>query len=68
MPERSRSTSIPAPWISFPSSRIWPASMGSIRLMVRMRVDLPEPEGPQTTTTSPVAMVSLTSSSARYEP
>ena len=27
--------------------------MGSSLLIVRMRVDLPEPEGPQTTTTSP---------------
>ena len=36
-----------------PSMRISPESMVSRRLMVRHMVDLPEPEGPITTTTSP---------------
>ena len=36
-----------------PSIRISPESMVSSRLTVRHRVDLPEPEGPMITTTSP---------------
>ncbi|SKZ84800.1 Uncharacterised protein [Mycobacteroides abscessus subsp. abscessus] len=36
-----------------PSTRISPESMGSSRLIVRHNVDLPEPDGPRTTTTCP---------------
>ena len=36
-----------------PSMRISPESMVSRRLMVRHMVDLPEPDGPMTTSTSP---------------
>ena len=38
-----------------------PESMGSSRLIVRQRVDLPLPEGPTTTRTSPRSMLRLTS-------
>ncbi len=64
MRDRNWFTSTPRAWMSAPSTVIVPESIGSRRLTVRMRVDLPEPEGPQTTTTSPCAMVSLTSTSA----
>ena len=37
-----------------PSTQISPFWKGSSALMVLIRVDLPEPEGPQTTTTSPL--------------
>ncbi len=36
--------------------RISPSSIVSRRLMVRHSVDLPDPEGPSTTTTSPPAV------------
>lgn len=45
-----------------------PASMVSRRLMVRHRVDLPEPEAPMTATTSPLWMSRETSSSAVKSP
>ena len=38
---------------SIPSTISFPSLIGSRSLIVRMRVDFPEPEGPQTTTTSP---------------
>src|SRR3954466_11591451 len=38
-----------------PSTRISPFWNGSKPLTVLIRVDLPEPDGPQTTTTSPLA-------------
>src|SRR5512140_536589 len=38
---------------SIPSTTSFPSLIGSSSLIVRMRVDFPEPEGPQTTTTSP---------------
>jgi len=41
-----------------------PDWIGSSRLKVRIKVDLPEPEGPHTTTTSPLWMVSVTSTRA----
>jgi hypothetical protein len=39
-----------------PSTVISPFWKGSSALMVLMSVDLPEPEGPHTTTTSPLLM------------
>ena len=39
-----------------PSMAISPESIGSSRLIVRQSVDLPEPDGPMTTTTSPRAI------------
>ncbi|MNW06777.1 hypothetical protein D3C71_2032430 [compost metagenome] len=51
-------------WTSWPSTVIVPPEIGSSRLIVRIRVDLPEPDGPQMTTTSPLAMVSEIPSSA----
>ena len=40
-------------WTLRPSKRIAPELISSSRFTVRISVDLPEPEGPQTTTTSP---------------
>jgi hypothetical protein len=40
-----------------PSTVISPFWKGSSALMVLISVDLPEPEGPHTTTTSPLLMV-----------
>ena len=50
---RMRARSLPSCGRGSPSMRISPESMVSKRLMVRHMVDLPEPEGPITTTTSP---------------
>jgi hypothetical protein len=36
-----------------PSTRIWPAWCSSRRLMQRIMVDLPDPDGPQMTIRSP---------------
>ncbi len=66
MPARSASTSVPLAWMSRPSMRMPPLSISSRRLRVRIRVDLPEPEGPQTTTTSFFSTRSLTSTRAWY--
>ena len=41
------------PVISLSSMRMWPAVGVSSRLMQRSIVDLPEPDGPSTTTISP---------------
>ena len=51
--ERSRASGRPSAGIGLPSMTIVPESMGSRALIVRHRVDLPEPDGPMTTTTSP---------------
>ena len=40
--------------ISMPSTSILPCWCSSSRLIMRMNVDLPEPEGPKMTTTSPL--------------
>src|SRR5579859_7090685 len=45
---------------SMPSTMIWPFWCSSSRLMQRIAVDLPEPDGPQTTTRSPFLTVRLT--------
>ena len=44
---------------SMPSTMISPCWCSSSRLIVRMKVDLPEPDGPKTTTTSPRRTVAL---------
>ena len=45
----------------WPSMVMVPDSIVSSRLMARHRVDLPEPEGPRTTTTSPLRTLRLMS-------
>ena len=50
---RSRASSLPSSGSGWPSRLIVPSSMVSSRLIARHSVDLPEPEGPITTTTSP---------------
>jgi len=59
MPTRLRSLgrSVLGSCTGTPSTVISPFWKGSRALMVLMRVDLPEPEGPQTTTTSPFWML-----------
>ena len=49
---------------STPSTTIWPRSCSSSRLMQRISVDLPEPDGPHTTTTSCLPTFMLMSFSA----
>jgi hypothetical protein len=58
MPTRARSfgRSVPFAATLTPSTVIAPPSIGSSALTHLMSVDLPEPDGPQTTTTSPLAM------------
>src|SRR3546814_15334635 len=51
-----------------PSTKISPFWKGSSPLTVFISVDLPEPEGPQTTTTSPCATWVLQSSSTCVAP
>ena len=55
IPTSERRAARPGPEVGSgePSIRISPSSIVSSRLMARHRVDLPEPEGPSTTTTSP---------------
>ena len=48
---RSAASALPSAGSSWPSSVMDPESIGSSRLIVRHSVDLPEPEGPITTTT-----------------
>jgi len=55
--ERSLGRSVFGSCTAVPSTQISPFWMGSSALMVLMSVDLPEPEGPQTTTTSPFWML-----------
>ncbi len=50
---RSSFTSTLLSWMLLPSSRICPFWMGSSRFRHRMKELLPEPEGPQMTSTSP---------------
>src|SRR4051794_38752949 len=52
---RRRARSRPSSGSGTPSIRMRPLSMVSSRLMQRQSVDLPEPEGPMMTTTSPRA-------------
>ena len=45
-------------WLSsMPSTMIRPRWCSSNRLITRMKVDFPDPEGPKTTTTSPLLTV-----------
>src|SRR5581483_1792754 len=53
---------------STPSTMIRPPSCFSIRLIQRISVDLPEPEGPHRTIFSPVVTLRLTSSKAVKRP
>ncbi len=57
MPMRARSFDklVLAPPTEMPSTRISPFWKGSKPLTVLISVDLPEPDGPHTTTTSPFA-------------
>ena len=50
---RSAASSLPSAGSGWPSTVTVPLSTVSSRLMVRHSVDLPEPDGPMTTTTSP---------------
>jgi hypothetical protein len=52
---RSCASALPSSGSLWPSSSMTPSSIVSRRLIARQSVDLPEPEGPMTTTTSPRA-------------
>ena len=54
---RSPATALPPGGGGTPSTEIEPESIPSKRLIARQRVDLPDPEGPITTTTSPASML-----------
>ena len=60
---RSFASARPSAGSGWPSKVMVPELIGSSRLMARHSVDLPEPDGPITTTTSPRATDRLTSSS-----
>src|SRR5215217_4877957 len=61
MPTSARrlASAFPSSGNSVPSTEIVPDWMVSSRLIARQSVDLPEPEGPRTTTTSPERIVML---------
>ena len=59
--ERMPASSLPSCGSGLPSMRMSPESMVSRRLMVRHSVDLPEPEGPMMTSTSPLSTSRLMS-------
>ena len=54
--------------MSTPSKRMEPPVGSSSRFRLRRNVDLPEPEGPMTTTTSPRSMSTVTPSRALMAP
>src|SRR4029453_4038798 len=58
---RSLTRLAPSPEIGCPCTRISPFWMGSRRFTHRIRVLLPDPEGPQTTMTSPASTLRSTS-------
>ena len=58
---RSWASALPSAGSGSPSTVIAPESIGSSRLIVRHSVDLPDPDGPITTTTSPRSTVSVMS-------
>src|SRR6201996_9551344 len=66
MPTRARSFGrlVPGSLTLMPSTVMSPLLIGSSALTHLIRVDLPEPEGPQTTTTSPLATLVVQSFSA----
>lgn len=70
MPTSARSAARPFPSAGSgcPSRLIVPSSIVSRRLIARHSVDLPDPEGPMTTTTSPLLIVRSMSMSAWVEP
>ncbi len=57
--ERSLGRSVLGSCTAWPSTNISPFWKGSSALMTLIRVDLPEPDGPQTTTTSPFSILVL---------
>ena len=65
---RRAASSLPSAASGLPSRVMVPLSMVSRRLMVRHSVDLPEPEGPMTTTTSPRWILTLMSRSTWRSP
>src|SRR5829696_5137384 len=66
--ERSCASFRPSSGRTSPSISIVPDSMGSSRLMVRHNVDLPEPDGPNTTMTCPRSTSRLMSLSTCRSP
>ncbi len=58
---RSLASSLPSDGSGVPSRVIVPESMVSSRLIARQRVDLPAPDGPMITTTSPCRTFRFTS-------
>ena len=70
MPTRLRSfgRSVLGSPTEMPSTMISPFWKGSSALTVLMRVDLPEPDGPQTTTTSPFSTLTEQSFNTWKEP
>jgi hypothetical protein len=58
---RMASTDLRSSESSMPSTTMRPDWCVSSRLMSRIMVDLPEPDGPQTTTFSPLATLMSTS-------
>ena len=65
---RSRASPLPSAGNSFPSTLIVPESIVSSRLIVRHSVDLPDPDGPITTTTWPRFTLRSTSLSTCRSP
>jgi hypothetical protein len=65
---RRRSASGGPARMSWPSSRIWPLSHSSSRLISRSSVDLPEPDAPISAVMRPGSMRSDTPSTARVAP
>ncbi len=65
---RMRLTSLPAFASDAPSKRTSPSSIPSRPLMHRSMVDLPDPDGPAITTTSPRSIVRSMPSSTRLSP
>ena len=68
MRERSFGRSVPAAPTDMPSTTTSPCWNGSRPLTHLISVDLPEPEGPQTTTTSPFSILVLQSVSTLKSP
>src|SRR4029450_2799406 len=65
---RSLTRLAPSPEIGCPCTRISPFWMGSRRFTHRIRGLLPDPEGPQTTMTSPASTLRSTSVSTWWSP
>ena len=65
---RSRASARPSAGSGAPSTSMLPPSIGSSRLIVRHSVDLPDPDGPSTTTTSPRATSRLMFRSTGSDP